>query len=214
MRRAWKRVGIYLLIGLIVNVAIAWMIPTVLRGNWFNAKYDIEGQSWPVSVPADWPPAEYWSSMSAVGYDGVTAMANLDDLARTRRLDPSVVLYVATRHAYGLPFHAMTARQLQTQQGRSIREVDEGPFYRGFAVGLLHYPAPYRRIALFPLWPGCIANTLIYGLLAWLVVSAARRWRMARRRKSRLCPTCGYDYANLDVCPECGWSSQQPGSPA
>ena len=59
----------------------------------------------------------------------------------------------------------------------------------------------------FPLWPGLLANTAIYGG-AWAVLIGVpvllRRWLRARRGG---CPQCGYSREGLKVdvpCPECG----------
>ncbi len=65
---------------------------------------------------------------------------------------------------------------------------------------------PYR-----PLWPGLIANTLLYGAswaaALWATI-AVISWRAKVRRARRgRCGECGYDrrgLASAAVCPECG----------
>jgi hypothetical protein len=75
---------------------------------------------------------------------------------------------------------------------------------------LPHYSAVEvgeHLLPTFPLWPGLLANTAIYGG-AWAVLIGVpvllRRWLRARRGG---CPQCGYSREGLKVdapCPECG----------
>jgi len=74
------------------------------------------------------------------------------------------------------------------------------PHYSAIKIGDKYLPT-------FPLWPGLLANTAIYGG-AWAVLIGApillRRWLRARRGG---CPQCGYSREGLKEgtpCPECG----------
>ncbi|MFO0835338.1 MAG: hypothetical protein U0638_10225 [Phycisphaerales bacterium] len=64
-----------------------------------------------------------------------------------------------------------------------------------------HFLVPY-----YPLWPGFIANSLIYAALWWLVFAGLVSARAARRARHGLCTRCAYDLrgVTLGVCPECG----------
>lgn len=56
-----------------------------------------------------------------------------------------------------------------------------------------------------PLWPGLIANTLIFATSWWALVATPIAIRRVLRRRRGLCPACGYDCsASGMVCPECG----------
>ena len=64
-----------------------------------------------------------------------------------------------------------------------------------------HILVPY-----YPLWPGFIANTLIYATFWWLVFTGFVAARAARRARHGLCTRCAYDLRGIAsrVCPECG----------
>lgn len=60
------------------------------------------------------------------------------------------------------------------------------------------------RIPLRPLLRGTLLNTLVYGLLVWLLVSIPSALLYLKRRRTGRCAKCGYDLGLLSTCPECG----------
>lgn len=69
-----------------------------------------------------------------------------------------------------------------------------------------------RALSYSPLWPGFLANTLIFAVL-WAVVIAAAAWLFGtvtgrRAMAQGRCPKCGYDLLGNHAggCPECGWN--------
>ncbi len=61
-----------------------------------------------------------------------------------------------------------------------------------------------RVIPLQPIWPGFAFNTAFYTVVLWLLLAAPfalRRWRRVRKR---LCPKCAYPVGESAVCTECG----------
>lgn len=78
---------------------------------------------------------------------------------------------------------------------------------------LLPYFAPNsfgsgtRVFPFLPLWPGLIANTLIFAAAWGGLFSLLRAARRALRRRRNLCPACAYDLRQTppgSPCPECG----------
>jgi len=59
-------------------------------------------------------------------------------------------------------------------------------------------------LPLRPLWPGFLINTVFYALLLWLLFFAPFAARRALRRKRRLCEKCAYPVGTSPVCTECG----------
>ncbi len=58
---------------------------------------------------------------------------------------------------------------------------------------------PYR-----PVWAGFAANTLLYGAVLAAIAWCARYVRRARRLRRGQCPACGYPRGTSPVCTECG----------
>ncbi len=58
---------------------------------------------------------------------------------------------------------------------------------------------PYRLI-----WIGFTINTLFYAAILWLLISGPFVLRRFLRRRRGLCPTCAYPMGESAVCSECG----------
>lgn len=66
----------------------------------------------------------------------------------------------------------------------------------------------WRALPFRPIWRGFAIDSLCYGFLTWLVLSACSVMRRRYRAHQGLCPRCNYDLrADLaSGCPECGWN--------
>jgi len=58
---------------------------------------------------------------------------------------------------------------------------------------------PYR-----PVWSGLIGNTLLYGVAAAAIASGVRALKRFARIRRGLCPACAYPRGSSPVCTECG----------
>lgn len=154
---------------------------------------------------------QYWwmqisgFSLTMLGDDPAYREIDLNSLPshmRPKSIDELVML--SWYHATGWPMPAMTCSahwQTQIANANIIYEVKGGM--------QLPRDAQYnpRALPLTPLWPGFAVNTLLWAAL-WLMarwsLSAARRWRRAKRNR---CVHCGYSREGLRegaACPECG----------
>lgn len=61
-----------------------------------------------------------------------------------------------------------------------------------------------RRLPLIVLRSGFAANTLFYAATLWLLFAAPSAWRRRRRARRGLCAVCGYPVGASEVCTECG----------
>jgi hypothetical protein len=55
-----------------------------------------------------------------------------------------------------------------------------------------------------PIWRGLVTNSLLYGATCWLMVAGARTLRRWWRIKRGLCPACAYPVGTSQLCTECG----------
>ena len=64
------------------------------------------------------------------------------------------------------------------------------------------------ELPLCPVWPGFLVNTVFYALILFPLVQIPFVLRRLIRRRRGRCPRCAYDLrGEFDVgCPECGWN--------
>jgi hypothetical protein len=61
-----------------------------------------------------------------------------------------------------------------------------------------------RTLPLRVIWPGFAINTLFYAGMLWLLFAAPFALRHRSRIKRGLCPACAYPIGESNVCTECG----------
>ena len=62
-------------------------------------------------------------------------------------------------------------------------------------------------LPLLPHFPGFAIDTAFYAGVSWLLIFAPFALRRALRRRRGRCTECGYELAMLETCPECGASA-------
>ena len=69
---------------------------------------------------------------------------------------------------------------------------------------------PHAILPVRPLWPGFAINTIFYAAILWMVFFIPGMVKRTLRRRRGLCSACAYDLrgrgANSQICPECGAS--------
>ena len=223
MKRATYRIVLFLLLGAIINVAVAWgcaawstrppdqspedFFPTLKYWGEFDADRTLlESLGW--NGREETPDAEYILFAMASAAPGLV-YRELAESSRSK--DPNFEGYViSTDVAYetlaGWPYLALRGvRWNQAQRGEPDRWVDhmliETPLQADILSGRDSRSLPFR-----PTWPGFAINTILYAFLGWLLVSALFQLRRSIRRKHGACIKCRYDlrHAEHAVCPECG----------
>ena len=61
-----------------------------------------------------------------------------------------------------------------------------------------------RVIPLTPRWPGFAINTIFYAAMLWVVFFVSGMVKRRVRRRRGLCPACAYPIGTSAVCTECG----------
>jgi hypothetical protein len=189
-RRIIARVIVFLLLGAIVNVAVAWGC-TIPSWSITLSATPVDGPSWPLKPKNSWstPP----NSVARATRFGL-AFESWHD-TRTNGRYASMSVRRAGWPNYGLrcsSWHELYAGQTKQQ----VTSFDAVMMKRPFATE--------RWLPLRPIWPGFAVNTLFYAGILWLLFAAPFALRRRRRIKRGLCPACAYPVGDSEVCTECG----------
>ncbi len=186
MKRRLLIIGIFLLLGAVVNVAVAWGIaawgrphtpfgdpPTRLAAQRIWDRYAMEG----------WPPFNGYNSGTNWGWTAVSAWSSGGDY-----------------------YHLG-----QVRVGSPIRTFQYGWYYDGgypyervLFNGWLARSEPRLILPYEPIWPGFAFNTIFYAAILWLLIPGPFTLRRFLRLRRGLCPACAYQMGESGVCTECG----------
>jgi hypothetical protein len=207
MRRAILSAMLFLLLGVIANVAVAWTLAlwhspnlmylpgTKMTGTpskspvWesrqFNVRYAVSMHSevgWFTYPPIDWQPPSWSIASEPPPDEAVKQVASVQE------------------QACGWPMLSVLSRRSWDRDGEHV--------LFGFPIGE-RYRRCHRILPVLPIWTGFAINTVFYGAILWLLFAAARtpgavrRWQRVRRG---LCPVCAYPVGpgKSANCSECG----------
>ena len=228
MKRWAMRICVLLVLGAIVNVAVAWTLAVARRtlsGNERIAAASATYGTWQTSsssrVGEDMILSQRLRTGSNTRIDSeihpsetIPSWAPFRDPSREFAEATLPVMEHRLAIARGFPMlslwsergHVFDLKQYQTMS------TVVPPLFGGIETRL-RWPvnAPVNwplDLPLRPIWPGFAINTVFYAVILWLLFAAPfalRRWRRIRRG---LCPNCGYDLrkrpSDSSVCPECG----------
>jgi hypothetical protein len=217
-------------LGLILNWPIAWAIrgKFMVLGSQANTSGLRTHSTWPSAVPADWPPLSTFITperlklakdadsgagpLDVAARIGATAERPRDCIMKQQHWPGVTETFIeAHEHergswttyelASGFPFRAVAAGAFgsQTPGGNAVLPMTA-------IKPVLVFPVFGTRITLAaPLWPGFIANGVIYGLLLWLPWMLFVITRARVRRSRGQCTRCAYPIPAASLqCPECG----------
>jgi hypothetical protein len=190
-----RRLGLGLVVGSLVTVAVAWYgevrtpVPRMVS---------VAGSSWPVSVPSDWPGQPQGCQT------GTTAIRQWTVWYSAPSMHES---YNAFVNKSGWPCLAMRYASIN-------HAVLEPPNAGLHETDGLRLPARWNRrgdlniAPLIPVLPGFAIDAAAYGGAAMLLWSGQATLLRGRRRARGRCSACGYDRRGLASataqCPECG----------
>ena len=186
MKHRLLKLGVFLLLGTIVNVAVAWIAKSRTLGTeWQNqgrrllerAERDALFNCAPPGF--DQPPHVILAQCSFFGMHRDTFIGSWD----------FSIDIVASFLRCGWPIESMCCEDwCITGPNGSVNQMRLGS--RFFPTGIL--------------WPGFAINTIFYAAVVWLLFFAPFQFRRYRRIKRGLCPACAYPVGSSAVCTECG----------
>ncbi len=216
MKRHLLIIAVCLLLGAVVNIAVAW--GCVERS-------ELRTVGWGFATPEE---QEFWENHLARDGDmGVVRVSlHLDKgfgvtqrIVRCLRGDfPDTdmwSLYGASgKVRAGWPLRSLHGEAVEVRGQWMRRGVIRSPrsqvpsayiFKPG--VGVVPFMVlmdGWRDLPFRPIWPSFLVNTLFYAALLWALIAGpfALRWLLRLRRG--LCPKCAYPMGESSVCTECG----------
>ncbi len=222
MKRRIVTILIFLLLGAMVNVAVAWGCALwspqdASRG---EREMDVQ-QAWPSYLESlGWPAPNHAVKLHLSGPgDGelgatVIEITGGDSNAGWSRSDPADQVFVSLKiRLFGLPFRALQWELHGVRAGsRSMEMVQAAASTAGMRTGIdVSKQAggiiwQMRRLPLTLIWPGFLVNALFYTAILWLLIPGPFVLRRLIRRKRGRCIKCGYDLRGSPEagCPECG----------
>ena len=218
MKRRLLIIAVFLLLGAVVNVAVAWGCAAFAeidkQASFFVAErpgsssvpffvmvhrrsgFGLDQVAYPPTRALDWQRA------------GLEVQHTRPDLPRwalwPRAPVDKTILYVAA----GWPLKALIGRRaggwiipLVEHQGQSSR-ADPPAFISWWSVS--------RVLPLRPLPLGFAINTVCYAALLWPLICGPSALRRFLRLRRGLCPKCAHPMGEAAVCTECGMALRSP----
>ena len=225
MKRPLLIIAVCLLVGAVVNVAVAWACvtwvlihpegwllpegeqvefwhgPSRARKNVFLHATTID-QAGTYRVICAWPAKRWRDFMSGPRWPTGLVRDRADQ--SIRRWVCMVVADEMTRAEDGLVIIDARGWPL-----RALYVVGD-PVEKVISGGV---PLPAKRHSWFlsayalpcrPIWPAFLVNTIFYATLLWLLIPGPFALRRVLRVRRGLCPKCAYPMGESSVCTECG----------
>ena len=220
MKRRLTKLVVFLLLGAIVNVGVAWWLAMSVDVGLIRSSGGIvvssdetvsvsEGYSFGASLVRVHRSRNDWVKESEIiGGDPHELLPGWGDLELVPSEDYSkgrMSFDDQKLNSYGVPMLAMWYRY-RTHLAPSVTYTVRG----GIRVASYRIGGPSGEPGILPIrliWPGFAINTIFYAAILWLLTLGPFTARRMIRRKRGHCIKCGYDLRG-DVssgCPECGW---------
>ncbi|MEE9128820.1 MAG: hypothetical protein V3T84_02295 [Phycisphaerales bacterium] len=205
MKRRLTKLVLFLVLGAIVNVAVAW---GCLTSYWYS-----ERSPWSSDDPRidlTWLSIDRIPTYAQTSHDEDDAFGVVENSYGV--LSPTTprdwFLY-CVRIRCGLPMLAIDGVRFDPLDlGDSVQGITFiGDTYHFSAVPVGGSDTENWFLPLRPIWPGFAINTVFYAALLWLLTFGLFAVRRVIRRKRGHCINCGYDLRGdfSAGCPECGW---------
>ena len=223
MKRRIAKLALFLLLGAIINVAVAWGCALWVNiglarapSHASHGAMTLDGKYWGVQRFDRCGAVRIRSSRDHIGVrkDFTIQWQDPQDLVPswTGFQSPSAQ-YVSgmadrdMRCAEGRGWPALSMWH-EADYSRYERSGDEVPIRGGIEIG--RWPAPHeetpyaRSLPLRIITRGFLLDSSFYAAILWLLFAFPFTLRRRRRIKRGLCPACAYPVGDSAVCTECG----------
>ncbi len=219
MKRRILKLTVFLLLGAVVNVAVAWGCATRSNSYIRLPKYSghaAEGER-SYFERMGWQQATYGEGLRCVFWEFRQIGLGLVDTTFSEAVifedSGKLVLggETAVRTEAGWPLLSLCGEKWKCEpQWPAVWRYRTAVQPPDAVLGLRL--ASYRVLPFGPIWPSFAINTIFYAALIWILTLGPFTARRMIRRKRGLCAKCGYDLRGAsgggDVCPECGASGR------
>ncbi len=201
MKRRLFKLVLFLLLGAIVNVAVAWGCALIY---WDLSDGEIIPYTPEIAkeICVRYNPVASEMPVSAFeGYDQITFGHRFSITVANSGQSNQVYAHVVWA---GWPCVSMGGVFWFAPNSEDIR-----------SLWVLPWEPKHNQILIprRPTWPGFAVNTLFYAAIVWLLVLAIFTTGRVIRNKRSLCIKCGYDLRGTSGggggCPECGWRREE-----
>ncbi len=207
MKRHLLIIAVFLLLGAVVNVAVAWGLA---------ARVDVAAAPPVRGLSSSEPPRIHFTLRSRLGASRFTYSFHDKWVATVRgeRLVPRPEVIPSwmgsnisntsgvsrIEDARGWPALAMHCTVWKECEGRAVWGGIRLAMNRNRRTSSLGF----RSLPLRPIWPGFALNTVFYAAVLWLLIPGPFVLRRFVRVRRGLCPACAYPIGESSVCTECG----------
>jgi hypothetical protein len=210
MKHVLVRVCVFLLLGAIINIAVAWGC------GWRSAPDQLNPIGWSAWVGDRRVLDDFSTVVLRVRGFGMERCRteppmNYDASYKFTEFGPAWPWWLAEPPGNGSAKYSTLPAHSYFAQGWPMRALwcELTDFHRYIKGGVfLHREGTFRPIehvlAFRPIWPGFAINTVFYAAVLWLLFAAPFALRRRRRIKRGLCPQCAYPVGASPVCTECG----------
>ncbi len=206
MKRRLLIIGIFLLLGAVVNVAVAWGCAVWIRapygatpGTLYEETRRNPAGGWDIWYLQESrrPGAAFYWSFYELGVE----------LQQPANSDPMPSEIAPAWGSLGAPFESQREFDYRDIHGSGwpmismwCEYADGREVIRGLALERDQTPA----MPLDAIWPGFAVNTLFYATILWLLIPGPFALQRFLRARRGLCPRCAYPMGESAVCTECG----------
>ncbi len=227
MKRRLLIIAIFLLLGAVVNVAVAWGLAIrpvdhplsasqrYVRREPLTTNLTVRPGELVISqvngrVIADYFPGYAPTRVDERAYRSLvpswSAFFDRDPVLEYAHLHPRVDWFF-TERAAGWPCLSLRGTRADGIRDQQISSISSG------LITWKRLPKPGTArgaIPLLPIWPGFALNTLVYAAILWLAFLGPFALRRFLRVRRGLCPKCAYPMGESAVCTECGIALPKP----